>query len=424
MESESQMKRTWYIASAAVAAVLWTGFSPVGSPMSAAYAQTQPVALRPEIGKPLQEAQDLAKNKKYQDALAKISQAESAENKTAYEGYMIDRVRASVAAVAGDDRLAINSFEKVVVSDLLPKEDQASFVQALIALYSKANDYPKTIYWINQYFKNGGNDPRMRTLLIQSYYFNNEFARATQEPQADIQADEKAGQAPSQDTLKLLASCAIKQNDKVAYVDVLEKFVAYYPKKEYWADLLDRVQSKPAFSARHALDLYRLKHILGELDTATGYMEMSQLSVLAGFPAEAKKIVDEGFESGTLNATVEHGRQQRLRDQIYKAAAEDASALNGSQGDLVKGKQGGSLMNLGYAYVTNGQIDKGINLMEQGMRQGGLKRLDDARLQLGYAYVLANRNEQALKTFKAVQGSDGSADLARYWILYLNRPAT
>jgi hypothetical protein len=28
-----------------------------------------------------------------------------------------------------------------------------------------------------------------------------------------------------------------------------------------------------------------------------------------------------------------------------------------------------------------------------------------------------------VQTLKAVQGNDGTADLARYWILYANRPA-
>ena len=54
---------------------------------------------------------------------------------------------------------------------------------------------------------------------------------------------------------------------------------------------------------------------------------------------------------------------------------------------------------------------------------GGLKYPDEARLHLGIAYANAGKKPEALAALKAVQGKDGSADLARYWILQLNRAA-
>lgn len=48
-----------------------------------------------------------------------------------------------------------------------------------------------------------------------------------------------------------------------------------------------------------------------------------------------------------------------------------------------------------------------------------MKRPDDARLHLGYAYLLAGQKAKAAQTFKAVQGTDGSADLARLWLLQM-----
>ena len=81
------------------------------------------------------------------------------------------------------------------------------------------------------------------------------------------------------------------------------------------------------------------------------------------------------------------------------------------------------MVNTGFAYVVSGQHEKGIDMMERGIRKGGLKRPDDARLHLGIAYLRAGQKEQAVRAFKSVQGTDGAADLARLWTLYARRAA-
>ncbi len=73
--------------------------------------------------------------------------------------------------------------------------------------------------------------------------------------------------------------------------------------------------------------------------------------------------------------------------------------------------------------VFNGEKAKGLELMQQGIAKGNLKRADDAKLHLGIAQVVAGDNAKALATFKGVSGGDGSADLARLWALHLRRKA-
>jgi tetratricopeptide (TPR) repeat protein len=147
-------------------------------------------------------------------------------------------------------------------------------------------------------------------------------------------------------------------------------------------------------------------------------MAMVQLALEAGFPAEAKKIADQGFAAGALGSGSEADRQRKLRDTAAKQVAEDEKALTQSTRDAAAAKDGVALVNVGFALVNAGQFDKGIALMEQGIQKGGLKRPDDARLHLGIAYLLAGRKANAVAAFKAVQGADGSADLARLWAIH------
>ena len=79
-------------------------------------------------------------------------------------------------------------------------------------------------------------------------------------------------------------------------------------------------------------------------------------------------------------------------------------------------------MQVGYAYVTMGQVDKGVALIEQGIAKGGLKRPEDAKLHLGIAQLQSGKSKgKAVQTLRSVQGKDGAADLGRLWAVYASQ---
>ena len=85
-------------------------------------------------------------------------------------------------------------------------------------------------------------------------------------------------------------------------------------------------------------------------------------------------------------------------------------------------KDGNQLVQVGYAYVTMGQYDKGIAMIEKGIAKGGLKRPEDAKLRLGLALLQSGKNKQrAVQTLRSVQGTDGAADLGRLWAVYASQ---
>jgi len=72
--------------------------------------------------------------------------------------------------------------------------------------------------------------------------------------------------------------------------------------------------------------------------------------------------------------------------------------------------------------VQAGQTDKGLKMMEEAIKAGGLRNADEAKLRMGEAYAVAGKKQQAIAAFKTVGGKDGTAELARYWILAVNHP--
>jgi len=137
-------------------------------------AQQKADAVRPEVGKPLQEAQSLMKSGRHRDAMAKVNEADAVSGKSAFESYMVQRMRGSVASAAGDNDGAIRAFEAVVNSGRVSGRDALQMVQAVAVGYYKNKDYAKSAQWTQRYFKEGGSDPAMRTVLLQSYYLGND----------------------------------------------------------------------------------------------------------------------------------------------------------------------------------------------------------------------------------------------------------
>jgi len=274
--------------------------------------------------------------------------------------------------------------------------------------------------WSQRYFKEGGTNPAIRTLLIQSQYLSGDYAGAARELTAEIQAAEKNGTPPAQDRLNLLLNAAVQLKDANTTVFALERLVTHYPKKEYWVDLLSRMQRKPGFSDRLVLDTYRLSLATGSMSSASDYMEMSQLALQAGHAAEAKQVVDKGFAANVLGQGAEAERHKRLRDLVAKKLDEEKAGRAEAEKEAAAAKDGNALVAIGFSMATGGEAAKGIPLMQQGIAKGSLKRPEDAKLHLGIAQVLAG-DAKAQATLRGVTGSDGSADLARLWSLYARR---
>ena len=378
-------------------------------------------SLRPEVGKPLQAAQELVKAQKFKEALAKVREADAVGGKNAQEAYVTERMRMAAASGAGDVDTAGKAFDAISGNPKLNSTDKLRMIESLAGGSYRAGNYARAMQWSQRYFKEGGSSAAIRNLLIQSQYLSGDFAGAQRELTTEIQAAERAGNPPPEERIKLLMNAALKQNDTGAYVYAVEKLVTYYPKKEYWIDLLSRLQRKPNFSDRLALDTYRLSLATGSMTKASDYMEMAQLAVQAGHPVEGKQVVDKGFAAAILGTGPEADRHKRLRDLIVKRTEEDKQAQPADLAEALQAKDGNALVSVGFNQVLSGQAAKGLTLMQQGIAKGSLKRADDARLHLGIAQILAGDSAKAQATFKSVTGNDGTADLARLWALYARR---
>jgi tetratricopeptide (TPR) repeat protein len=394
-------------------------------PADAAAAAPKAETLRVEMYKLLDpiKVKELMAAKKFDEVQANVTTAEALPNLTPYETYIINRMKLALGSATGNDKMAMAALEYVINSGRMDKGDNADFIQALANYHYNAKDYAKALEWFKRYQKEAPDPEKVRRSMSRAHYLINDFATSKLDLEKLIADTEAAGKAPQLDDLRLLGSAAARLKDMVSYGATLEKMVKLYPSDELWTDLLRRVTSKPGFNNRLMIDVYRLETVALKELAADEYTDMAELALLAGFFTEAKQSMDAGFANGVLGKGANAAKHKQLRDKATKNAADDAKTIDAGDASARAAKTGQPMINLGYAYATMGQFDKGIELIEKGIAKGGLKNPEDAKLRLGEAQVKAGLKDNAIKTFESLKGSDGVADLGRYWVMFLKGPA-
>ncbi|KQQ45331.1 hypothetical protein ASF61_20455 [Duganella sp. Leaf126] len=393
-----------------------------------AAAEAPKEAVRPEIYKLIDPAQikPLLDAKNYAEVKTRIDTAAAMPNLTPYETFVLNQMRVQVGQGTGDNAMTIAALEAMIDSGRLPKETKLRFIDAIGSIYySNIKDYDKAIVWFNRYGAESGDTAKQRQFIIRSYFLKDDYANAKTEVMKDIAAAKQAGTAPSKDTLNLLGNIGIKTKDTDLYLSAVEDLVRYYPSEDYWFDLLNRTRGKKTFNQRLDLDMARLKAVAAPSKMeAEDYLEQAELASLGGFFTEAKIAIDKAYPNGDIPAGKNKAAIVKIRDTATRGAADDAKNIDSGIAAAQKSKDGIGLVNLGYNYITLGQFDKGIDLMKQGIAKGVAKNPEDAKLRLGYALAMAGKKDESVKLLETIKGDDGRGDLARFWIIYQNKPAT
>ncbi len=389
-------------------------------PASAASGPT----VRNEMVAPLEAARAALQANKPADALPELAKAEALPNLSAYERYLVERFRAPAAAGSGQLEMAIKALDHVLASAHLAAPDRLPLHQLLATLLYQSKDYKRAAPTIQQYLALGGLDEKLRALLGNALYLAEDNAAAAGWFDDQIKADRAAGKAPVELSLRLLASSHLRLKDDAAYVRALELLAEFHPKPEYWAELSQRTARGTGFSDRLLVEVLRFQRAAAVIKDADAHLDLAQMALSAGFPGEAKRVLDEGYAAGLLGKGADADKQAKLREQANKAAAADKLAAPELETQARAAAVGDALVNLAYALAQEGQqLERAAALAEQGLARGNLRRADDSRLRGAVVLWMAGRKDAALQALAAVKGSEGTAELARLWGIFMRSPA-
>ena len=371
--------------------------------------------VRPEIGRPLQQASELLKAGKGKEALAKAREAEAVGNRTPAEQLTIDRMKAAAAQRANDLPTAIAALE--AIHPKVSGTEAAQVAEQIASAYAQSKNNAKASEWLSKATQGGYTSPSLKQLQTYLQSASGDYAAIAKDMAAAVAAAEQAGKKPDEGDLQRLADAYQRTGNSAGNATVLEKLVTLYPKKDYWNAYLARLPRKPGFSDRYTLDVMRVKMANGLISKTDEYFEMAQLALQANQPAEAKAIIEKGFAAKALGVGADGERHKRLADLADKKLSEAKPSLDGNVAEAQEMKDGNMLVKVGMGYVGAADYSKGISLIEAGIAKGGLKNVDEAKLRLGLAQIKAGNKAKGQQTLRSVGGNDGAADIARLWLM-------
>ncbi len=205
----------------------------------------QAQGLRPEVGKPLQQASDLLKAGKAKEALAKAREADAVSGKTAAEQLTIDRMKGAAAQRAGDNASAIQAYEAVFPK--LQGAEAGQVAESLAFAYSANKDWPRTHQWIQKAQGLGNTSAQLKQLQAYAQGQSGDFAAVARDAAAAITAAEGASRRPDEGDLLRLADAQLRTGNPNGQAATLEKLLYNYPKKDYWGIYLNRLERRPGF---------------------------------------------------------------------------------------------------------------------------------------------------------------------------------
>ena len=395
---------------------------PAAAPATAASAPAMP-PIRPELRAILLETQTHLTEKKFPQAKEKIQLANAVADKSPYETYIVARIALSLA-IAEDDASNANKLLEQVLSlnttgAWLKPEETLPLMHAVGFTNYRAKDYTQSANWLDRNIKGGGNDPEVKNVRIQAYLVGGNLQRGSELIEEEIAASELAKKAPPENYLNMLAQARNNLKDTAGATRAIELLVQYYPNKDHWRSLINRLWSRADLAPRLHLDVFRLAAYKDTLEEATDYSEYVDFAQKAGFSGEALQAFDKGVAAGLLGST---DAQKKVRAKLVQENEQDRKTLTADTANALKKPDGFALFNVGLNLVGMQQFDKGLELMEKGIAKGYPKRPEEARLRLGMAYALAGQTDKAQQTFASLSGPDGMTEIARYWVWAVRKP--
>lgn len=384
-------------------------------------AMAQIDTLGPQLATPLRSVQALLEAGKAQEAMTTIRDVErKVPDRSLYESYLLERLKAATATALGDDAGAMAALEAALKTGKATVEERRTVVLQLAGLALKTRDLQAAGRWARAHLEAGGQDESARAILVRVALAQGDCQTAVEQLAVLVPAAERRGEKPPEAQLRASAACHAKLGQDLGYFRDLQRLVTHYPSKAYWADLIARLQRLPDFADALLLDSFRLMLHVGAMDDADDFTGAAQLALRAGLPAHALRFLKAGVEAGALGKDGPGASAQRqLLVRVQSEADADAAQVTALTRQAEGAREARQKLVAGRVAWSHGRNDLAIALMEQAIALGLDREAELARLHLALAMASSGRLDEGRKLLASLPERDGLAALSRLWMIAL-----
>lgn len=319
---------------------------------------------------------------------------------------------------------AIQSFLRVIEiggPDVIPEGLYYSTIQTLSRLYMQVENWPEAIRFSRQWIDSQESPaPRDYIYLAQAYFQIEEWENALDNILLGIQTAQNSGIEVEENwwRYQLAAHWELEQYPKA--LEVSKILLTTWPKKQYWMQL-QGLYSMVDDEARQFAAFWSC-YDQGLLDRSNELENMAQLFMLADVPYKAAILLQEGIDSGEIDATAMNYR--RLA-QAWQLAREDRKALDpmrkAAESEEDMEDKGDLYMRLAETYNALSDYDECASAAREALRAGELKSEGRTYMLLGQCLFEQEEFDEASDAFTRAARDSDTRRTATQWQNYLRR---
>ena len=375
-------------------------------------------ALRNKVYERLAEAQGLAEAKDFAGAAAILNDMIAEDGKRALNSYELANVYnlfAFLSYATEDYAQSLRYYEQVIAQPDIPLAMEINTRFTIAQLYFVQEKWQQGIdallVWFDLSEKpNAG----AYVLLAQGYYQVKNFDLALKNVETAIDMHEGEGKLPKEQWYNLARFLYFDKEDFDSALDVLNTLIIYYPKKQYWVQASHLYGEKK--EEQKQLALMEAAYEQGFLDRSSELVNMSYLYLNAEVPYFAASVIEKGFDDELVD---DKSKNYELAGSAWAQAREVAKSIPMMEKAAAKSDEGELYVRLGNVYLDGDQFAKAADSVSKGLKKGGVKRPDQARLVLGMAYFNLGEYNKARKAFRDAGKDERSEKYAKQWISYV-----
>lgn len=333
-----------------------------------------------------------------------------------YERAMVHYYRGYVYSDQGDYENAIGAYTSLLSAEDLPTnlEDQIRFL--LAQLNFAEGHYRLSLKLLDEWMQYQ-ETPSLQAYRVkgQAHYALEEYRQALVPLVTAIRLTEEAGRTVRENMWGLVKSIYREMENLPKVREVLETLILNYPPKAaYWLELA-YVYGELGLEEQE-LATIEVAYIQGFLVKGSHLVGLAQRYLNADAPIKASWVMSTGLKDGIIEEaekTFDVYSQSLVMASEYKAAEDplEKAAKLSDKGDLY--------LRLGSVYAERDNWSGAITALQLALKKG-VRRKDQAHLQLGRAYYNADRLNDARRSFAQARKDKRSKKDAASWIKYLN----
>lgn len=376
-------------------------------------------ALRNKVYERLAEAQTLAEAKEYAAAAEILDDMISEDGKRALNSYELANVynlHAFLSYSKEDYSGSLRYYEKVISQPDIPLAMEINTRFTIAQLYFVQEKWQRGIDALLVWFDLSEQpNADAYVLLAQGYYQVKKYDLALKNVETAISMHETAGKLPKEQWYNLARFLYYDKDDFDSALDVLNTLLIYYPKKQYWVQASHLYGEKK--DDKRQLALMEAAYEQGFFDRSSEVVSMAYLYLSAEVPYYAGSVMQRGFKDELVD---DKSKNYELAGSAWAQAREVSKSIPMMEKAAAKSDEGELYVRLGNVYLDGDQFSKAADSVQKGLKKGGVKRPDQARLVLGMSYFNMGEYAKARSAFRAAGKDERSAKYSRQWLKYIN----